>query len=170
MNLSALTFPLAGLGDKEQVVAIEQYLATPDQQYDLSLVEEKWKTLSRQSPTSNFFSTTVDTTSPTTYFPPCLFHDITVPDIIGHLQDDVCWVCKFEDGHTICPGCTGGVADKFDAFMGCGVLLACPLCLGLDFMQRDKALLETYYWDPMPEEEAEARSRRFESRLKELGY
>lgn len=37
-------------------------------------------------------------------------------------------------------------------------------------MQADKDLLQTYYWDPMPEEEEIARSRRFESRLKELGY
>lgn len=58
----------------------------------------------------------------------------------------------------------------FGAFMGCGVDLACPLCLGLDFMQRDKDHLEAYYWDPMPEEEEIARDRRFERRLNELGY
>ena len=54
--------------------------------------------------------------------------------------------------------------------MGCGVDLACPLCLGLDFMQKDKFLLKTYYYDPMPEEEESARSRQLEQRLSELGY
>ena len=55
--------------------------------------------------------------------------------------------------------------------MGCGVNLACPLCLGLDFMQEDKSLLEHYYWEGLPEEEEErARTHKFESRLKELGY
>ena len=54
--------------------------------------------------------------------------------------------------------------------MGCGVQLACPLCLGLDFMQQDKTLLETYYWEEMPEEERTARDRRFEERYRELGY
>ena len=79
-------------------------------------------------------------------------------------------MCDYKDGHTICPGCTGGVAQKFDAFMGCGVDLACPLCLGLDFMRRDKELLQEYYWDGLPEEEEEARRVRFEERLGELGY
>ena len=62
----------------------------------------------------------------------------------NYLQDKVCRICDYEDGHTICPGCTGGIAQKFDAFVGCGVDLACPLCLGLDFMRRDKALQQTY--------------------------
>lgn len=54
--------------------------------------------------------------------------------------------------------------------MGCGVDLACPLCLGLEFMRRDKELLEAYYWDGLPEEEEVARDLRFEERLGELGY
>lgn len=54
--------------------------------------------------------------------------------------------------------------------MGCGADLACPLCLGLDFMQEDKALLEKYYDEEMPEELCSARKRRFQARLEELGY
>ena len=56
--------------------------------------------------------------------------------------------------------------------MGCGVNLACRLCLGLNFMWKDKRLLGSYYHEglPLPEEEELARGDRFESRLKELGY
>ncbi|KAK4691081.1 hypothetical protein P7C71_g5846, partial [Lecanoromycetidae sp. Uapishka_2] len=167
---------LAYLEDAEQVLAIERYLAAPDQQHDLSLIEDfiKETPSPHHSPTSKTFSVTVsdshDSSHPNTFFPPCLFHDITVPDIIGHLQSDICRVCNFEDRHTICPGCTGGVAGKFDAFMGCGVALACPLCLGLDFMRRDKELLEAYYRDGLPAEEELARDLRFKKRLGELGY
>lgn len=168
VELSALTFPLAHLDNGQEVQAIERYLAAPGQQHDLSFLE-KMEACSRPSPTSKFFSITV-TDSDDILLPHCLFHEVTVPDVIAHLQNVICMVCQGRDSHTICPGCTGGIAQKFDAFMGCGVDLACPLCLGLSFMQRDKELLEAYYWDPMPEEEETARSHRFERRLNELGY
>ena len=174
---TALTSPLAYLHNAEEVEAIERYLAAPNQQHDISLIEDFIKETPSplNSPTSKNLNRHTLTDSHNNvnhnpFFPPCLFHKTTVPDIIGHLQDSICHVCNFEDGHTICPGCTGGVAQKFDAFMGCGVDLACPLCLGLDFMRRDKELLQEYYWDGLPEEEKRARNLRFEERLGELGY
>ncbi|KAL9016620.1 MAG: hypothetical protein Q9185_006032 [Variospora sp. 1 TL-2023] len=100
--------------------------------------------------------------------PDCLFNAVTIPDVISWLQDGRCWVCRGERG--ICPGCTGGKAQEFDAFMGCGVTLACPLCMGLEFMFEDKAFLEQYYWDePSPDEKA-ARDARLRARWAELGY
>jgi len=56
--------------------------------------------------------------------------DVTVPDVIANIDDGDCCVCN--GTRHICPGCTGGVADKFEVFMGCSVSLACPLCVGLD--------------------------------------
>lgn len=144
----------------------EHYLAAPDQHHGLSFFDFTTPG-ARPLPKSRSFSITV-TDSDGKFLPHCLFHEITVPDVIARVQDTVCFVCG--DEHTICPGCTGGVAQRFDAFMGCGVQLACPLCLGLDFMQQDKTLLETYYWEEMPEEERTARDRRFEERYRELGY
>ena len=163
---SALTSPLAHLDSGDEVRAVERYLAAPDQDHDLSFTTNS-RVRARPPPRSRFFSITV-TNGDYAFLPHCLFYEITVPDIIAHLQDFKCWVC--EDRRTICPGCTGGVAKRFDAFMGCGVDLACPLCLGLDFSQNDKVLLKTYYYDPMPKEEESARSRQLEQRLSELGY
>ena len=130
-------------------------------------------TLLRRPTTSKFFTVTVSDSENVgrgTFFPHCVFDQVTVPDVSAHLQDEVCGVCNGENGHTICPGCSRRIAQKFDAFMGCGVDLACPLCLGLDFMRRDKELLRAYYWDGLPEEEEKARSLRFRKRLEELGY
>ena len=169
VELSAITFPLADLDNAYEMRVIESYLAAPGQQHDPDILAKINARSPRPSPTSKFFSISV-TDSDNHFLRHCLFHEITVPDVISYLQDNVCGICEEENGHTICPGCTGGKADGFGAFMGCGVDLACPLCLGLSFMERDKKLLETYYWDPMPEEERVARSRRFKRRLNELGY
>lgn len=92
---------------------------------------------------------------PALTIPDCLFTAITVPDVISRVENGDCWVCDGE--RHICPGCTGGRADKFDAFMGCGVLLACPLCMGIEFMQEDKEFCEKYYWEKAPLEEKAAR-------------
>ena len=173
VELSALTSPLACLDNKNQVKVIEFYLAVPDGQHDLSFLEEIKTSALRPSPTSKFLSVTFaesNNSDQRPFSPQGLFFEITVPDVIAHLQDYVCGVCCGGNGHTICPGCTGGVAQRFGAFMGCGVDLACPLCLGLDFMREDKELLQDFYWDEMPEEEKKARIRRFATRLEELGY
>ncbi|KAI4288292.1 MAG: hypothetical protein L6R35_002441 [Caloplaca aegaea] len=100
--------------------------------------------------------------------PDCLFTAITVPDMISWLQDGRCWVCRGK--RDICPGCTGGKAQEFDAFMGCGVKLACPLCMGLEFMYKDKEFLEEYYWDEPPPDEKAARDARLRARWGEWGY
>ncbi|KAL6309185.1 hypothetical protein BKA93DRAFT_424443 [Sparassis latifolia] len=98
---------------------------------------------------------------------PCLFTDITIPDYISRIQRGKCWVCG--GGRTICPGCTE-VPDKFDAFMGCGVALACPLCMGLDFCWEDKTFWQTYYRKKPPKEEKISHDRRVNRRRAELGY
>ena len=98
----------------------------------------------------------------------CLFTAVTVPDIVARLDDGECWVC--DGSGNICPGCTGGVAQKFDAFMGCGADLACPLCMGLDFMSTHKDFLEKYYWDPPPADEAASMEVALAVRKRELGY
>ena len=160
------------IDNEDEIRTVEDYLAFPDR-HDKSdpFIQDILSTRStRPQPTSHFFTITVTSAPHAIFLPDCLFYDITVPDLIGRLQEYVCHVCEFRRRHTICPGCTGGVAQRYGAFMGCGVDLACPLCLGLDFMEEDKSLLEHYYYEGLPEEEERARNERFESRLKELGY
>jgi hypothetical protein len=58
-----------------------------------------------------------------------LFCDAQFEDCHARLGWDArlgCLMCG--GGGFICPGCTGGLAQKYDAFMGCGVDLACPVC------------------------------------------
>jgi hypothetical protein len=97
-----------------------------------------------------------------------LYTNIKMPDVLSRLCSGFCKFCR--GSRTICPGCTGGYAQNFDAFMGCGVDLACPLCLGYRFCQKDKAVLQDYYWDSMPMEAFLARQKSWDDRLTELGY
>ena len=100
--------------------------------------------------------------------PSCLFWDIDIPDVIARMENGWCGFCG--TGRFICPGCTGGRADRFDVFMGCGVLLACPLCMGVDFAQDHKDFLRYYYSETAPEDEQREMDRAVQERLKELGY
>jgi len=97
-----------------------------------------------------------------------LYGKVTSPDMIARMEGGDCWFC----GNTrdICPGCTGGVAEEFYCFMGCGVDLACPNCMGVEFALRDKEYLEKYYDKEPPESKLLARRARWDARLKELGY
>ncbi|KAI4249447.1 MAG: hypothetical protein L6R42_008985 [Xanthoria sp. 1 TBL-2021] len=132
--------------------------------FPVLLPTELWLDIIEHNPAT----TGVSSTSTALHVPECLFIDTTVPDVIARLEGGRCWVCEGE--RDICPGCTRGVANEFDAFMGCGVDLACPLCMGLDFMQEDKAFLQKYYRDEPPAKEEEARKARVSARLAELGY
>lgn len=100
--------------------------------------------------------------------PKCLFSDLIVPDVIAFLQDGECWVC--EERRVVCPGCPGAKGDYFGAITGCGASLACPPCLGLEFMAVDKAYHEEYYEIVPPTEQKAARDKRFRDRLIEFGY
>ncbi|KAL8830194.1 MAG: hypothetical protein Q9170_005840 [Blastenia crenularia] len=112
--------------------------------------------------------TSAKTSAPALKMIDCLFTAVAVPDIVAWLENGQCWVCNGE--RDICPGCTGGVAQKFDAFMGCGTPLACPLCMGLDFMAEDKIFLKKFYWNPPSDDEAAARKARLNARWIELDY
>ena len=170
IDTSALIFSHEHVDNEGEIRALEDYLAFPDRHDEIDPFIQDLLSTTRPQPTSRFFTITVTSAPHAISLPDCLFYDITVPDLIARLQDYSCRVCNFRDGHTICPGCTGGVAQRYGAFMGCGVDLACPLCLGLDFMEEDKGLLERYYWEGLPKEEKRARRYKFESRLMELGY
>ncbi|KAL9035361.1 MAG: hypothetical protein Q9180_004903 [Flavoplaca navasiana] len=110
--------------------------------------------------------TSTSTTTAALSAPNCLFIVITVPDVIARLGDGRCWVCQ--ERRWIRLGYTGVVGQETDAFMGSE--LACPRCMGLDFMQEDKAFLQKYHRDAPPAEEKEARDARISARLAELGY
>ena len=172
IDTSALISSPASIDNEDEIRAVEEYLAFPNQddKRDPFIQHHLDLSSTRPQPLSRFFTITVTSAHDAIFLPDCVFHEIEVPDLIGRLQEYECHVCEFRDGHTICPGCTGGVAQRYGAFMGCGVDLACPLCLGLNFMLEDKSLLQADYWEGLPEEEERARSDRFESRLKELGY
>lgn len=153
------------------VLAAEQFLACSNAHDEITTnsfaAEDSYQVYAIKYP-SNPATTGVSSTSTALHVPECLFIDTTVPDVIARLEGGRCWVCEGE--RDICPGCTRGVANEFDAFMGCGVDLACPLCMGLDFMQEDKAFLQKYYRDGPPAKEEEARKAQISARLAELGY
>lgn len=107
-------------------------------------------------------------TSPPLSPPACLFTAVTVPDLIARLEDGDCWVC--EGKRDVCPGCTGGKAQKFDADMGCGVSLACPLCMGIEFMEDHKRYLEAYYYVGPPADLKAEWDEELRDRKAELGY
>ena len=181
VNLTSLNISVAELDSADEVGRVEKFLISPDAGHELELqtADKPVSKPQRNIHNAPFFTITLaderskdhDTNVlQEALQPDCLFQDLDVPDIIAHLQNEVCWVCEFQKEHRICPGCKGGVAQQFDISMGCGVLLACPLCLGMGFMLEDKELLEKYHWDSIPREEWEAREERFNVRYQELGY
>jgi hypothetical protein len=100
-----------------------------------------------------------------------LFHDIKVPDVIAFMEDGECGFCRERNQKFFfCPGCTGGWAQQYDMFMGCGVDLVSPVCIGLDVAREHKEFLQTYYREPAPEDEEEAMKAVLKARFDELGY
>ncbi|KAI0128113.1 hypothetical protein F4776DRAFT_196628 [Hypoxylon sp. NC0597] len=120
--------------------------------------------LKRLSGPDNTFDIALDTTSTVRY----LYASLDASDIIATINHGRCWICRGK--RFICPGCTGGIAQGFDVFMGCGVDLACPLCMGTEFSQRHKDFLQDNYWDEPPKDMAEDMLNTIEDRLAELGY
>jgi hypothetical protein len=80
-----------------------------------------------------------------------LFCNFTVSDIIAFVYGGNYDLC--DSNRNICPDCTGGRAQNFGAFMGCGVSLACPICMGLGFCLEHKEFLEEHSHDSTPDEE-----------------
>ncbi|KAI2606706.1 hypothetical protein GGR54DRAFT_620403 [Hypoxylon sp. NC1633] len=121
--------------------------------------------LRRLSGPDNTFDVVLDTTSTGR----CLYTDLEVPDLIARLEDGDCWVCS--GNKFICPGCTGGIAQEFQVFMSCGVDLACPLCIGVEFSQNHKNFLDHNLWNErLLEDEKRYMLELVEDRLEELGY
>jgi hypothetical protein len=54
-----------------------------------------------------------------------------------------CILCG--DDRVICPGCTGGHLGS-DLFMGCGVYIRCPRCVGYGKALKDKEFMKSIYW------------------------
>ncbi|KAL9026885.1 MAG: hypothetical protein Q9180_007412 [Flavoplaca navasiana] len=100
--------------------------------------------------------------------PDCLFTAITFDAVLAWLDFGHCWVCR--GTRDICPGCTNGVGKDLNDWIGHGVDVACPLCMGLDCIQKDKAFLTMYYDENPPAEEKEAREDRVAKQMGRLGY
>lgn len=173
LHCQVVDLDLGDFANRAEVEAAEEWLQSPltyDQQQ--CGIEDVFgaKVVTNKTHAIIFPSAPVSSGAsvPALSVPDCLFTAITVPDVISWLRDGRCWVCRGE--HEICPGCTGGKAQEFDAFMGCGVMLACPLCMGLEFMDEDKAFLQKYYWEEPPAKEKAARDARLRARWAELGY
>jgi hypothetical protein len=94
-----------------------------------------------------------------------LFSNLTVPDVISWIEDGDCGFCKDQN---IFPGCTNGRSEKFR--MGCGVQLACPLYIGIDYSREHKEFLERYNWESAPEDEQNSMDDWLRERMDELGY
>jgi hypothetical protein len=155
--------PLCGdLDNYEEVDAFEEFMNKPNQHTSLPFTEP---TL-RLGQTFEILITPADDGLPADSA--CLFSDVTVPDIISCMEDGDCSFCS--NSRFICPGCTGGRAQKFEVFMGCGVELACPLCMGTDFSQEHKGFLQEYYWHEPLEAEQRLVDDWLQQRLEEFGY
>ncbi|KAI0846203.1 hypothetical protein F5Y00DRAFT_244318 [Daldinia vernicosa] len=154
---------LIGITDSRSVEDFEDYLAcaTPSAAEKLG---SKLPKLDRLSGPDNTFDVVLDTKSADL----CLYTFEDAADFIATIDDGDCWVCGGE--RFICPGCTGGVASRFDAFMGCGVDLACPLCMGIEFSAEHKRYLEYYYHEEPVEKFQNDMREEVEDRLEELGY
>ncbi|KAI1808732.1 hypothetical protein F4811DRAFT_559118 [Daldinia bambusicola] len=153
----------ANLVDKDSVRDFERYLECSSSSTAAEL-GSKIPELRKLTGPENTFEVVLDGSNKN----PCLYGFLDVPDFIARLEEGECWVC--DGSRFICPGCTGGVASRFDAFMGCGVDLACPLCMGLEFSQSHKFFLETYYYEPPDDSQRQDTLEWIEDRLKELGY
>ncbi|KAL8902669.1 MAG: hypothetical protein Q9207_004490 [Kuettlingeria erythrocarpa] len=173
LHCRAVELDIGDFPNRAEVEAAEQWLQSPHT-YDKQRQSEEDTFAAKvvAGKTNAIFfpipSASPGSSVPALSVPDCLFTAITVPDVISRLQNGGCWVCAEE--REICPGCTGGIAQRFDAFMGCGEPLTCPLCMGLEFMDEDKAFLKRYYWDAPPPNEKEARDARLCAKRDELGY
>lgn len=100
---------------------------------------------------------------------PVLFYNVDVADIISLFEPEGC--CDLcEDHRFIPPEYYGTLLEKFDAVIGDGVELACPLCMGLEFSWDMKGFLKRYYVTEPPKEESDRMKDKMKNRLKELGY
>jgi hypothetical protein len=105
---------------------------------------DAWRTLvAVEDAADTISSNSKDRNALINYCSALLYTNIKMSDVFSRLFSGSCRFCQ--GSRTICPGCTRGRAQRFDAFMGCGVNLACPLCLGYHFCQKDKAVLQEYY-------------------------
>ncbi|KAL8753941.1 MAG: hypothetical protein Q9184_005266 [Pyrenodesmia sp. 2 TL-2023] len=174
LHCQAVELDLGEFADRAEVEAAEQWLQSPHTYDQQRGSEDVFAAKVVTNRTHAILFPSSASASPGAFVPPalsvpdCLFTAITVPDVISWLQNGRCWICNGD--RDICPGCTGGKAQWLDAFMGCGELLACPLCMGLEFMDVDKAFLQKYYWDGLPPHEKAARDARLHARWAELGY
>ncbi|KAK6532442.1 hypothetical protein TWF281_006630 [Arthrobotrys megalospora] len=74
------------------------------------------------------------------YIPSCVYERPLVRDIIARMEAGLCVSC--DNVRVLYSGCLGGaqmLVKRFDAFLGDGKDLVCPLCVGIDNMYEDKA-------------------------------
>jgi hypothetical protein len=159
--------PLCGNLDYDDAVrAFEEFMNKPNQRASLPFTAPTLQPGQGYGNTFDILITSADDNVPVDSA--CLFTNITVPDVISRMEGGACSFCF--GGRLFCPGCTGGRAQEFGVFMGCGVGLACPLCIGIDFSLEHRAFLRTYYWDDPPEEKLESIDNWLQQRMEELGY
>jgi len=77
-----------------------------------------------------------------TFFLGAVMTDIDVSDLIRYIDDGFCPEC--EGDRWVCPGCRQR-GDRFGLEMGCGVELACPLCMGMDIAAQHGAFLQEHH-------------------------
>jgi hypothetical protein len=159
--------PLCGnLDCAEAVGAFEEFMNKPNQHASLPFTPPTLQPGQGYGNTFDILITSADDNLPVDSA--CLFSNVMVPDVISRMEGGVCSFCF--GSRLFCPGCTRGRAQAFEVFMGCGVDLACPLCIGIDFSLEHRAFLQTYYWDDPPEEKRKSIDDWLEQRMEELGY
>lgn len=153
------------LDTSADIVGYESVLSAPDETRDEVATSKWFARYTALKTTEDYFNVFFPAQADPS-MPPCLFSDVTVSDIIAWCEGGRCNLCNNQ--RYVCPSCGG--MSQFDVFMGCGVNLACPLCMGHDFLLEDKEYLKTHYWDEAPADDEEERRERVNNRLAELGY
>lgn len=97
---------------------------------------------------------------------PCVFSDLTVPDVIARVEGGNCSFCNGE--RFISPCCMEGAAREFGLRETCGVVIVCPLCVGIDLAGEQDDILDN--WDYHGPKATKKMDIFISRRFRELGY
>lgn len=96
---------------------------------------------------------------------PCIFADLTVPDVIARVEGGQCSFC--DGDRFISPCCMEGRASDFGLELMCGAIV-CPLCVGMDIASDHEEFLDE--WDYHGPKAEKMMNMYISKRFRELGY
>jgi len=147
-----------------EVLEYEQFMAKPSEGSDHKLFHPVEPANGDENKFDIFFTPAGDDLPMWTT---CIYFDLTIPDIICHIEDGKCQFCA--GVRHICPEETYRDSG-FDTFSGTSMPLACPVCMGWDFCQKHKEFIDIFY-DNCPRKKDTIRLGEWlHQRLDEFGY